>query len=835
MADLVGQKFVFAVAQMPFESGDGNIKNMFATLVPVVSTKGDIADPEDFPNAGLVWWQVLQGVRRHAIPGQLLKATLERAVKYDDWDPQSKFYQVHRESVANIELTDLVEVLQVDDDRASELHQLIGQEPVVRLNRPCAGTVMVRWRGNVVGPFKANSYGEGMVYQIALTTHRTDKTVTVLTEADFKNLAGGALLTTSADVALGPQDRARANTTLRCSYVLLMPSGFQRVTSADLTRQTLESDVEVIRRIARQLLLKRERQETVAVLTKLTDAANVTPGSLRADERRVLDATRTRHESVLGALDDLAKALLDNGTLDASLQSAITESVKTHIDRNAAKLTADINLRVKEEQERLENLRRASEEVASKLDAEERLRRTAFNKELQEERQVHDDAIKAAREQFESEQARREETHGLLVEAVEQLRAARGSIVGSVLTTLSLLRESPSLVSQQPPPKADERPREPTRLPAPQLLASSDLEGEPDEKRFFERFVEHTQRRGFHFRRLDLLRFHLSAKCGDITILSGPSGIGKSSLPRLYTEALAGRAAVAGHRYLEVAVSPAWLDTRDLLGYVNTLDRRFHAAESGLFLHLAQAQAEWEEQAGNSGLSVVCLDEMNLAQVEHYFSGVLQAVERPAGKRYVSCFASESVSEDDPARRWATLNLAPSLRFIGTVNMDETTKQLSLRLLDRSNLIELRPSSGNAYLAEMGQSVLADGPPILLRNYQAWLRSPVLPPGAAELLDSVHEELALLGAPVSPRRQRAVATFVASTPASLCSPETALDCQIVQRLLPQVRGNVLEEGLEGLRRLQGLFEPREEHYPETLQALRRMVSQVSDDMGFAEA
>ena len=135
----------------------------------------------------------------------------------------------------------------------------------------------------------------------------------------------------------------------------------------------------------------------------------------------------------------------------------------------------------------------------------------------------------------------------------------------------------------------------------------------------------------------------------------GSSGTGKSSLPRLYAEALAGDEYDDGlRRYLHVGVSPSWLDMRDLLGHTNALDRCFQPAESGLYQQLVCAQEEEKQRGTDSRLYLVCLDEMNLAQVEHYFSGFLQALERPDGRREVRC----CVSIRNRAR--ATISVTPT-------------------------------------------------------------------------------------------------------------------------------------------------------------------------------
>jgi hypothetical protein len=108
------------------------------------------------------------------------------------------------------------------------------------------------------------------------------------------------------------------------------------------------------------------------------------------------------------------------------------------------------------------------------------------------------------------------------------------------------------------------------------------------EVEFYERFRKHVKGSGYLYRDVDLASFHLSVKCSDMTVLGGVSGTGKSSLPRLYVEALAGYDVAGSGRYLNVAVSPSWLDMRDLLGHVNTLEGRFQPSEAGIHVWPAQ-------------------------------------------------------------------------------------------------------------------------------------------------------------------------------------------------------------------------------------------------------
>ena len=831
MPNLEGEKVIFAVAQQPFEiRGEGDVVNTFGTLVPVVMADGEAAHEGDFPNAGLVWWMLRPGIRGLASPGRLLKGVLEPAVRFNRDDPQSQYFQVHRDSVTVVEGEDLLEVVTISDDAVNELRDLISGTPVAELNRPPAGVVLIRWQKQVIGPFKTLSTGEGVAFDVRLATLRADQTVTILSDDEFARVLGPARVLCDVDVSLTAQNRGRADGVLHCRYELLIGPGKASFARPEHPRAKLEADADIIRRLAKRLMTRKERQLLGEALDRLRKSTDEVGAEVTAEERRALELLQRQLGSARTELASLGTAIVESGLLGAQIEQAVEQRAASYIENNLAQLQAQVREKIAESSTRLEELEASRTRLESELTERRATAEKALTHELDELRRQSERELEAAAEKAMKLQQGQQALQTQLEAAVAHFKNERALVAAEVMATLAVLGDAP--ISPQSvgaaPPLRESQPA-PIRVAMPAFVTVPAPASQPTEREFFERFQRHASASGFQYRPIDLVSFHLSVKCGDITILGGLSGVGKSSLPRLYADALSGDSAEARGRYHEVAVSPSWLDMRDLLGYVNALDRRFQPAECGLYQHLVFAQEEFAGKGLDSGISLVNMDEMNLAQVEHYFSGFLQALERPAGQRRVACFSATSVVADDPFSAWGELSLPASLRFVGTVNLDETTKQLSLRLLDRSNFIRIRPhlTAAAGVGLSLGSAPVVQGPPVSYRTFKDWVRPPQLPSDLAVVWDEVRRALAELGTTVSPRRQRAIEQFVASA-RDVTTQEAALDLQVTQRVLPQLRGALTAGARDSLQQLAEVFERREHDFPETRRNLEEMRDRIGD-------
>lgn len=208
------------------------------------------------------------------------------------------------------------------------------------------------------------------------------------------------------------------------------------------------------------------------------------------------------------------------------------------------------------------------------------------------------------------------------------------------------------------------------------------------------------EKKGLQYDPSVISRFLASLHTDQITILWGEPGSGKTSLPIAVAEAIGAKCEI-------IPVQPSWGDNMDLLGYYDVRNDRFVPTK------FTECLAEARKVENRNTLYFILLDEMNLARIEYYFSEVLSAITMPVGKRnlnlYSSAFAvalednwkelkeknGEAVDKKQCARITDALcypsqmEIPSNVRFIGTLNMDQTTKDLSPKVVDRSYALHI--------------------------------------------------------------------------------------------------------------------------------------------------
>lgn len=144
---------------------------------------------------------------------------------------------------------------------------------------------------------------------------------------------------------------------------------------------------------------------------------------------------------------------------------------------------------------------------------------------------------------------------------------------------------------------------------------------------------------------------------------------------------------------LFVPISPSYLEPEDVLGYIKPLQNNdkgynseFIESQTRLVSFLIDAQEHKDK------IHLVIFDEMNLSQIEHWFAPFISLLEQDLDSRLLHLY-SNNLSLINGDKFPSTINIGENVFFVGTVNIDETTKHISDRLLDRAIVINLAAPS----------------------------------------------------------------------------------------------------------------------------------------------
>lgn len=182
-------------------------------------------------------------------------------------------------------------------------------------------------------------------------------------------------------------------------------------------------------------------------------------------------------------------------------------------------------------------------------------------------------------------------------------------------------------------------------------------------------------KRGFTFSSEQVINYYLSLKTKPFVILTGISGTGKTKITELLAKAVCED---DEKQYKCLPVRPDWNDDKFLLGYYNPLTKKYQPTDFLNFIMQADKDPE--------NPYFVCLDEMNLARVEYYFSTFLSTME--SNEEIPLHSEKTNIQTDNGEEIPGKIKIPQNLFFTGTVNMDETTYRFSPKVLDRANTIE---------------------------------------------------------------------------------------------------------------------------------------------------
>ncbi|MGN0909564.1 MAG: McrB family protein [Succinivibrio sp.] len=305
-------------------------------------------------------------------------------------------------------------------------------------------------------------------------------------------------------------------------------------------------------------------------------------------------------------------------------------------------------------------------------------------------------------------------------------------------------------------------------------------------------------------------------------ILTGISGSGKTRLARN----IAG--IFAQERSAFVPVGADWTDNTKIMGYLNP----FADGGRGAYEKTQVVELIERADADPDNPYFLILDEMNLSQVERYFSDFLSHMEAQDEPFVLKGYGKGRDGAAD------TLPYPRNLFIIGTVNIDETTYMFSPKVLDRASVIEFAPSEDKLFSDGTGNDGKAspegrlDMGAALMR-----LRREVEAPDPAassatplmNVLRSLYKSMAGSGFEFAYRTIEEARRYErAALKMGRSDGSAIIDEIIVQKILPKIHGSQSEVG-QLLAALEGLVAAKDQApspYPLSAAKLHRMTRRL---------
>lgn len=277
--------------------------------------------------------------------------------------------------------------------------------------------------------------------------------------------------------------------------------------------------------------------------------------------------------------------------------------------------------------------------------------------------------------------------------------------------------------------------------------------------------------------RNDIINIFTCVTQNFLTVFSGEPGTGKTSMCNIIGDILGlNQFGKDINRFVSVSVERGWSSKRDFIGYYNPLTKKYDKNNSKVFDALQTLDLERD----NSEYPyLITLDEANLSQMEYYWSDFMRLADRTSD---LDSYINIGTENDFFVPR--------TLRFLATINTDQTTEPLSPRLIDRACIIKLPE-------AKLKKNTNTDMPSEHITwdaLYNAFAKDDELSTSTETALESIYGTFKTFGMSVSPRIMLSIEQYIKTAQSLMTggdnalASEIAIDYAVVQKLLPKING-----------------------------------------------
>lgn len=281
----------------------------------------------------------------------------------------------------------------------------------------------------------------------------------------------------------------------------------------------------------------------------------------------------------------------------------------------------------------------------------------------------------------------------------------------------------------------------------------------------------------------EILNMYICLSQSFLTVFSGEPGTGKTSICNILAHSLGlnkfgTSGSVSMNRYVPVSVERGWSSKRDLIGYYNPLTKKYDRSNAKIYDGLMILN---EEQKNSRFPYFILLDEANLSPIEYYWADFMRAADNSEGDVYINIGLDKDIY------------IPKTLHFLATINNDQTTEQLSPRLIDRAWIVKLPKTD----VIELSDSVEDGFSNVVLWSdiEKAFVYSDAKEMSLKTIADQIYKLFDENHLTVSPRVQQSIKKYVCVAQEIMedeiggsNKKEKALDFAIVQKLLPKING-----------------------------------------------
>ena len=323
----------------------------------------------------------------------------------------------------------------------------------------------------------------------------------------------------------------------------------------------------------------------------------------------------------------------------------------------------------------------------------------------------------------------------------------------------------------------------------------------------------------------DIINMYICIAQSFLTIFAGNPGTGKTSICNIIANSLGLNRSLDKNnsdiiRFVPVSVERGWSSKRDLIGYYNPLTKKYDKSNGKIYDALRVLD---KEKDNSSFPMLVLLDEANLSPIEYYWAEFMRIADRENDS------AKINIGEEND------LFIPETLRFVATINYDQTTEELSPRLIDRAWIIKL-PTIEMDYSEKPDiKSVFTD---LILWSD---LKKMFLPKTtdtkieSADVLEQIYEEFSNAGIPISYRVKESIYNYVLVAQrlmideTSANAKHQAIDYAVMQKLLPKINGNGYKDFLERLVKICD-----DNRLIKTRNSIDEMLTQAEYNLGYCQ-